>query len=502
MAIPGEKKKAVKMLFDEGKSKKEIARALNISPKTVRRILAGEHIELPRSDKVVLEIELLETLYRRCGGYVQRVWELLDKEHGVKIGYSTLTRLIRTNGIGQKTNKRVHHFGDVIGAEMQHDTTGYRLTIGGKVRSVVCSGLYLRYSKMRYIKFYFGFNRFNMKCFLYEALMYWGYSAAECVVDNTSLVVLHGTGSRAEFSEEMQRFAKPYGFTWKAHEKGHANRKAGIERTFRTVETNFLPGREFESMEDLNKQAFEWAAEHYARRPLSKTKLIPAMLFEEEKPYLIKLPLYVEPPSRPHNRNIDRYGYVAFCGNYYWMPGKSTGEATVIEYSDKLKIFHPEGSPLEYPLPPEETKNIKFAPEGANTNPYDPPNLKKTCHEEENRLKASGETCTKYIDYVNSSASGIKHKPRFKRELYELMKKMAPSLWNATIERALKYRVADIEAIARISRQLMGGVESPGLPFVSDDYRTRPAYLEGQFSKEADLKYYRELIEGDKKDDE
>jgi hypothetical protein len=66
----------------------------------------------------------------------------------------------------------------------------------------------------------------------------------------------------------------------------------------------------------------------------------------------------------------------------------------------------------------------------------------------------------------------------------------------------LTYRVADIEAIARISRQLMGGVESPGLPFVSDDYRTRPAYLEGQFSKEADLKYYRELIEGDKKDDE
>ncbi len=502
MAIPEERRKTVRMLFDEGKGKKEIARLLNMSPKTVRKIIGTEDAQYIRKQSgQTVDVRLLDELYRFCGGYASRMQEVLKEKHGIEIKYSTLTRLLRTNGIGQKANKRVHHFGDVIGAEMQHDTTGYSLEIGGRRRKVVCSGLYMRYSKVRYVQFYSGFNRFRMKCFFHQALTYWGYAAAECVIDNTNLAVLHGTGREAEFTPEMVRFAGQYGFTWIAHEKGHANRKAGIERAFRTVETNFLPGRTFESMEDLNAQAFEWATERYARRPLAKTKLIPAVLFEEEKPYLVKLPPYIEPPYRPHERKIDQYGYVAFGGNYYWMPGKSTGGARVIEYGDKIKIFPSEGTPLEYPLPPEDARNAKFAPEGVNTNPYKPRNLKQNSREEEKKLRASGELCSEYIDFINSGESRVRYRFKFIRELYGLMRNMAPSLWNATIERALKYRVSDIEAITRISMQLMGGKKSTELPYVNDGYRQREAYLKGQFSQEADLNYYGELMEGEKSDD-
>jgi len=491
------------MLFGEGKRKKEIARLLNMSPKTVRKIIDTEdaHYKPEKSGQAV-DVKLLDEIYRFCGGYASRMQEVLKDKHGIEIKYSTLTGLLRKNNIGQKIEKRVHHFGDVIGAEMQHDTTGYRLTIGGKIRSVVCSGLYLRYSKVRYIKFYLGFNRFNMKCFFYEALMYWEHSAAACVIDNTSLAVLRETGSRAVFHPEMEAFAKPYGFRWIAHEKGHANRKAGIERVFRTVETNFLTGREFESMEDLNNQAFEWATERYANRPLSKTKLIPAVLFEEEKPYLIKLPPYIEPPYVAHERKIDQYGYVAFGSNFYWVPGKSTGKVSVIEYPDKIRICPQDAPNIEYKPAPAGLKNTKFSPEGANTNPYKPRNLKQNSLEEEKRLRASGEACSKYIDFINSGESGVRYRFKFIKELYELMKKMAPPLWKATIERALSYRVADIEAIVRISRQLMGGEKSPELPYVNDDYQTREAYLQGRFSQEADLNYYRDLIDGEEKTDE
>src|SRR5215831_665809 len=41
---------------------------------------------------------------------------------------------------------------------------------------------------------------------------------------------------------EMEAFAKQYGFRFVCHEKNHPNRKAGEERSFWTVETNFLPG--------------------------------------------------------------------------------------------------------------------------------------------------------------------------------------------------------------------------------------------------------------------
>ena len=94
---------------------------------------------------------------------------------------------------------------------------------------------------MRYVKFFFVFNRFVLKCFFYEALKFFGYAAKICIIDNTSLVVDYGTGERAVFSPEMLQFAKQYGFQWKAHRIRLANRKAGKERNFLTLQTNFFP---------------------------------------------------------------------------------------------------------------------------------------------------------------------------------------------------------------------------------------------------------------------
>jgi len=503
--VKEDKRKVVQALSREGKKKKEIARLLNLDPQTVRRILTAGP-ENPgakqRSDKKGIDAELLRSLYSRCNGYMQRVHELLGEEEKIKIGYSTLTRMIRSLGIGQKINKRCHHVDDIPGNEMQHDTSPYRLKIGNETRVVVCSGLYLRYSKMRYVKFYPHFNRFLMKCFFYEVLTYWKYAARTCMIDNTNLAVLHGTGKEAVFHPEMTAFAKPYGFDWVAHEKGHANRKAGKERNFYTIETNFFPGRSFESMEDLNRQAFDWAVSRYARRPQSKTRLIPIALFEEEKPDLVKLPAYVEPPYRQHQRSIDRYGYLAFNANYYWVPGKSTGEVSAIEYPGRIKIFAPNQAPVEYPLPAWGLKNQKFKPQGACTNPYGPKNIKKPSHEEERRLRASGarclqsEICCAYLDFIKSGESGVKQRQRFIRQLYALSKRIAPALFAATIKRALIYRIANIETLIRISRQLMKK-ELYELPEIthSNDYEQRQAYQQGRFSQETGLEFYQNLFE-------
>ena len=131
------------------------------------------------------------------------------------------------------------------------------------------------------------FNRFRMKCFLHEGLMFWGHAAPVCIIDNTNLARLRGTGKHAIMVPEMEVFANQYGFRFICHEKNHANRKAGEERSFWTVETNFFPGRRFESLEDMNQQAFQWATVRLEHRPVAKTRLIPAQAFEHERPYLV-----------------------------------------------------------------------------------------------------------------------------------------------------------------------------------------------------------------------
>jgi len=495
--IKEDKRKVVRTLFNEGKKKKEIGRLVNLSPKTVRKILSGDVSKKQRIDKKILDIDLLRDVYNRCDGYVQRVYEILTEEYGIKIGYSTLTRMIRHNNIGQKIDKRCFHVGDVPGEEMQHDVTSYKLKIGGKITRVICSALYLRYSKMRYVKFYPYFNRFKMKCFLYEALTYLKYTAKTCVIDNTSLAILHGTGKNAVFCPEMTAFAKTYGFSWIAHEKGHANRKAGEERTFWTIETNFIPGRMFIDWEDLNHQGFDWSTVRYAKRPQSKTGLIPIVLFEQEKPYLIKLPEYIEPPYKPHKRGIDKYGYIPLDANFYWIPGKSRGEVSVIEYPNKIKIFPPGQAPIEYLLPAWGTRNKKISPQGVDVQPpYEPRHIKKPCHEEERKLRYLGKILCEYLDFIKSSQSDVKQKPHFIRDLYGLRKKMAPSLFIATIERALKYRVANIETLIRISSQLMekGLCDFPTQP-INNDYEKREAYQEGRFSQEEDFGFYKNMEE-------
>jgi hypothetical protein len=257
--IAGNIRESIRTLYTAGKSKKQIARFLGLDIKTVRKAVADENNQRKaRRDKITITEEQLKELHQRCDGYVQRMYEILTEDEGLAIGYSTLTRLVREHFPG-KSEQRCKSFPDIPGEEMQHDTSDYYVRIGEKKQKVICSGLYFRYSKMRYVKFYPRFNRFLMKCFFHEALMYFGYSARVCIIDNTHLAVLHGTGENAVFSPEVIAFADKYGFVWKAHRIKLSNRKAGKERNFLTMETNFFPGRTFKSIKDLNRQAKSWA---------------------------------------------------------------------------------------------------------------------------------------------------------------------------------------------------------------------------------------------------
>jgi len=174
----------VRTLFESGKRKKEIARFLKIDIKTVRAILTEEQsTPKTRKDKILVDYDLLKDLHERCSEYAQRMYEILTEEYKIPIGYSTLTRLLREYGIGQQPEQRNQKYPDIPGDEMQHDTSVYTVKLGQEYRRLVCSGLYLRYSKMRYVKFYIRFNRFIMKCFFHEALRFFGYTAKTCIID-------------------------------------------------------------------------------------------------------------------------------------------------------------------------------------------------------------------------------------------------------------------------------------------------------------------------------
>lgn len=481
---------AIFLLHKEGMGIRQISRHLHLSRNTIRNIIkqAGKMPLSVRGDKIQIDPDLLRQYYKECSGFIQRIHERLSDE-GTIVGYSTLSRMIRDLGLGQEKG-RCAHVPDTPGEEMQHDTTVYKVRIGDIDKRIIGSLLYLRYCKRRYLKFYPVFNRFIMKCFFHEALSFFGYTASFCIIDNTNLARLRGTGKNAIIVPEMEQFARQFGFEFLCHEVGHPNRKAGSERGFYTVETNFFPGRRFESLEDLNSQAKDWATLRIDNRP-QKGGLIPAKAFEHEVSYLKKLPPFVPLPYLVHKRGTDQYGYIPFSGNYYWVPGTTREDVKVLQYPESIKIYKSRQLLTEYQLPPYGVKNKHFSPQGATANM--PKHRVRPTLEEEKRLRAISAEVDEYLNFALKPKGQQRH--RFIRALFGLYQKIATPLFIKATARALRYRITDIRAFERIAiLQLNSGDD---LPFVDIDkeFKNRQAYQDGCITQEADLSIYDKIWE-------
>jgi transposase len=488
--IAADKRKAVFLLHQEGMPIRQISRQLRLSRNAVRRIIAqsGQIPASIRPSALRLDPELLRQLHQECDGYAQRIMEKLREEHGLAVKYSTLTRHLRDLGIIGPMSQRCQRVPDEPGAEMQHDTSPFTVLVGAQRLRLQASLLYLRYSKRRYLQFYPVFDRFHLKCFLHLALIHWGSAPRLCVIDNTNLARWRGLGSQAVIIPEMEAFAKAYGFRFLCHAPKHSDRKAGEERSFLTVETNFIPGRAFQNLEDLNRQALEWSTVRMEQRPQGKAGLIPAQAFEHERAFLAPLPRHLPAPYLLLDRTVDEYGYVAVEGNYYEVPGCGRGKIQVLRYLHHLVLCQDRRTLIEYALAPWGVKNQPFHAPGQRPR-YRPRNRKLSSQEEEKRLRAMDPVISAYVDFILGTPGLLRH--QFLRRLWAFHQRWSTTLFLRTIERAHRYRITSLETLERIALLHLDDTALPE-PLVDPDLEKRPAYQEGSLTETPDLSRYDE----------
>jgi hypothetical protein len=161
-----------------------------------------------------------------------------------------------------------------------------------------------------------------------------------CMIDNTHVVVASGTGARMVPAPEMAAFAERFGFGFRAHEKGDANRSARVERPFSFIEGNFLAGRTFTDLADLNAHARAWCDKVNATY---KDHLhgSPRELFAAERAHLQALPLFIPEVYALHHRLVDVEGYVNVHGHRYSVPYLLIGrQLEVRETRDRIDVYH------------------------------------------------------------------------------------------------------------------------------------------------------------------
>jgi transposase len=333
---------AILSLQAKGHGIRQIARALQISRGTVRTVLHAGTSTVPRIERAQkaepYRDQILEWV-DRCRGNLVRVHEELVAQ-GVAISYPALTAFCRRHGIGRTPPAPVGHYDFQPAQEMQHDTSPHRAVIHGVEQRIETASLVLCYSRMLFFQAYPVFTRFYCKVFLTDALEYVGGSATTCMIDNTHVVVAAGTGARMVPAPEMAAFAERFGFVFRAHEKGDANRSARVERPFHFIEHNFLAGCPFADVSDLNAQARTFCDKVHAaaKRHLHAS---PRELFATERAHLHPLPLFIPEVYALHHRLVDVEGYLNVHGHRYSVPYLLIGRQLEIrETKDRIDIYH------------------------------------------------------------------------------------------------------------------------------------------------------------------
>lgn len=131
----------------------------------------------------------------------------------------------------------------------------------GNEYQAACFAMICHHCGMRYVEFFPNAKQESLFIGMIHAFRYMG--VPKCVLtDNMKSVVLHRdfTG-RPVWQKDYEAFMRTVGFQTKLCKPRHPFTKGKVERLVRFVKDNFLMGRIFWNVTDLNSAALEWCNE-------------------------------------------------------------------------------------------------------------------------------------------------------------------------------------------------------------------------------------------------
>jgi hypothetical protein len=244
---------------------------------------------------------------------------------------------------------------------------------------------------------------------------------------------------------EMEAFAERYGFVFRAHAVGDANRSGRVERPFHYIENNFFPGRTFSDWTDLNAQAREWC-ERVNGKYKRHLRAVPRELFAVEKPCLKSLPVWVPEVYRLYQRTVDVEGYVSLHTNRYSVPAAWLGRSVEVrEAQDRVDLTYGRQSVSHARL-------IDAMGQRVTTKEHRPPRWtgpKKTDLSPEE--KTVSQLAPDLLDYVAAlKKRGRKQTTLALRQLLRMIREYPKGPLRAAIAEAERYGLFDLDRVERM----------------------------------------------------
>lgn len=317
----------IKQLRAEGQSIRRIARTTGYSRNTIRKVLRGEHSlkydATGRSRLLEPYQDYVEQRYRDCQLSAVRLLQEI-RPMGYEGSVQTLRRFLRPLRQGRRHQQRLTvRFETPPGKQAQADWgyCGRFSTPAGKAVSLYVFSMVLSYSRMLYVQFTTSMKLPALVECHHRAFDYFGGRTEMILYDNMKQVKL----SRQRWNEQFLDFAHYYGFVPKTHQPYRPRTKGKVERSMDYIKDNFLNGRSFEGLDDLNARVRHWLDHTANVRVHGTTGKRPLDLFAQEVLIsLTEVPVYrfIDPVAR----TVSVESMIQFQGSRYSVPPDYVGQ--------------------------------------------------------------------------------------------------------------------------------------------------------------------------------
>lgn len=200
-------------------------------------------------------------------------------------------------------------------------------TASGTTLSIYCFVMVLSFSRQLYIEFTTSMALPTLiQCHLH-AFSFFGGIPHSMLYDNMKQVKLHP----GQWTPLFLDFCSHYGLVPKTHRVRRPRTKGKVERMVSYVQDNFLNGRSFADLDDLNGQGRVWLESVANVRIHQTTQARPLDLWHQEQSALLAL-TSIAPYQLwlHHERKVDVEGFVRLHRSRYSVPPDYIGKRVVV----------------------------------------------------------------------------------------------------------------------------------------------------------------------------
>lgn len=189
------------------------------------------------------------------------------KDHGYAGSLSTVKRYIASHKnlipakrclVESRGNRGIRYFTEPGEAfQMDWGFVNVQTSYGDSIRAAAFA-LICHHCGMCYVEFFPNAKQENLFIGMLHGFQYMGIPRY-ILTDNMKSVVLHRDSSGFPiWQKDYESFMEDVGFKTKLCKPRHPYTKGKVERLIRFVKENFLPGRSFWNITDLNRQCLAW----------------------------------------------------------------------------------------------------------------------------------------------------------------------------------------------------------------------------------------------------